>query len=488
MHRRLITDEWAREYHAPGSSGFADGIMLTPLTFCGVLEQCYDSIAEHWNGDTRSKYDRDYNNVILPHFRDHNTKIVSEYTKEDCDAALMAIQEDGFTSCGMKKKYSEAQMRHFKYLIYIVFHTAARVGFCYDFLWGTQYEITEDRERVAVQSKTRLKKSLSILQEKRFAEALMEDLREQGQRIALLLMFSLGLRDGEACGLDFGDIYELPSYKGCYVAMVKQSTIPNTNELQSSGKTWNTGRRIPIPSKVRAFLLERKALVESVIKEQGLDISIDRVPVAGRDYLDEEFCNPLTRLKADHVTDAAKEVFREVEIASEVLSTLEAEMEEKISQLEVSEKTVSAYLLRRNFATHLQVLGLDRADIQYLLGHCIEDAYIERSDYTDAELYRISQIMEQRPLLNYDCESPIDLMTNMEKSFSGKVFFQLLANDAPVIIRIYAKELTDTLKIKALLTDEEERGRLSFFKAYKPFVVSKKIDVIRKYVEDYHKA
>ena len=96
----------------------------------------------------------------------------------------------------------------------------------------------------------------------------MESPKVNGKRIALLLMFALGLRDGEACGLDFGEIYGLPYYSGCYVAVIKQSTIPNTSILQSSGKTWNTGRRIPIPGRVAAFLLERKAIVTEIIEKK----------------------------------------------------------------------------------------------------------------------------------------------------------------------------------------------------------------------------
>ena len=118
MRRPLISDEWVREFHCPESTGFRDGIMLSPLTFCGTLEELYKTIARGWNDDTREKYDRDFNNVILPHLDHHNEKIISAYTKEDCEKAIDGIRTDGYLSRGQKKEYSETQMNHFKYLIY----------------------------------------------------------------------------------------------------------------------------------------------------------------------------------------------------------------------------------------------------------------------------------------------------------------------------------------------------------------------------------
>lgn len=103
MRRPLISDEWMREFHCPESTGFRDGIMLSPLTFCGALEEFYKSIAKGWNNETREKYDRDFNNVILPHIEHHNEKIISAYTKEDCEKTLKGIREDGYLSRARKR-------------------------------------------------------------------------------------------------------------------------------------------------------------------------------------------------------------------------------------------------------------------------------------------------------------------------------------------------------------------------------------------------
>ena len=484
MRRPLISDQWAREYHSEDSTGFRNGIMITPLTFCGVLEDLYLVIARNWNDETMEKYDRDYNNVILPHIDNHNTKIISSYTIDDCDKILSKIQDDGYISKGTRAEYSESTMNHFKNLIYSVFLFASNAGYCRDFLWGTKYEINVERETLAVQSKTVIKKSLSIEQEKKLIYILMESLRANGKRIALLLMFVLGLRDGEACGLDFGDIYEIPYYKGCYVAVIKQSTIPDSNKLQSSGKTWNTGRRIPIPKKVADFLLERRSIIERIIKDNNLELNINRLPVAADCDLYRDLPDIGKRLKADDVTEEARSVFKQTGIESEVLASLEIAMEAESARLEISESNVTAYLLRRNFATHLKILGVDYPDIQYLLGHCIEDPYINRPDYTDGKLYQLSKHMAYRPLVNYNADDHVKLSGFCEEQLSGRKTISIDSDADRIRVRIHAIEKNDMLSIK-VNPDNSKGIDYTMHEGYKSYEPRRTIDIRQKYIDDY---
>ena len=102
-------------------------------------------------------------------------------------------------------------MNHFKYLIYCVFSNAVYAGYCQDFLWGTKFEINMEREELAVRSKTQIKRSLSIAQEKSLFAEIMDDPREDGKRIALLLMFSLG------CGMERPVVWILETFMNCHI-------------------------------------------------------------------------------------------------------------------------------------------------------------------------------------------------------------------------------------------------------------------------------
>lgn len=473
---------WARECYKEGTSGFIDGIILSPLTFCGALEEFYTSISKNWNNKTREKYDSDYSNVIIPSIPEHNDKIISSYTLEVCEQTINNIKEKGYITSEGRKDYSESQINHYRYLINVVFSYASTYGYCKDILWGTKFAFTVERGQLEVISKTQIKKSLSIEKERNLSEVLLENPRESGRKIAILLMFALGVRDGEACGLDFGDIYELPHYEGVYIAEIKQSTIPNSNKLQSSGKTWNSGRRIPIPSIVASFLLERKRIAEEYIKENSLSTDINRVPIAFDDSIFGDVINFEKRLSAKTVTEEARELFKEIGIDSETLASLEIEMEEKYLELEITEKDVTAYLLRRNFATHLKILGLESADIQYLLGHCIEDPYINRADYTESKLYDLSKRMSKRPFLN-EKEPNIESMELFSpKSFSGDKVLKIKLDSSNTNIVIYSKEKEDSIRLKLSGLEDDEYDR---YETYRPNEFHRSIDILKKYMGDY---
>lgn len=407
-----------------------------------------------------------------------------EYTKTDCENALNRIIEKGYVSKGTRKEYSEAQIAHFRYLIYVVFNYSALYGFCHDFLWGSKFVVSESREEVAVLSKTKIKRSLTIQQEKDLLKEIMADPCEDGKLVALLLMFSLGLRDGEACGLDFGDIRVLPYHEDCYVAIIRQTTIPNTCIVQSSGKTWNSGRKIPIPDYVADFLLKRKQAIEQIIAEEDLDIDIDRVPVAGAGYVVNENHTCFDRLMADRVTDQARTLFKNVGIEAEVLGTLELEMEEDYKKLEVSESNVTAYLLRRNYATHLKVLGLDLPDIQYLLGHCIEDPYVNRPDYTDDKLYSLIQKLRFRPLLNKPEASTIIVEPGKETIVTGEKQLVIPMDGDILKIRMTPLEQGDQIMVSTINTKQKDQ-RILAYESNISITPARKINILSKYVKGY---
>jgi hypothetical protein len=105
-----------------------------------------------------------------------------------------------------------------------------------------------------------------------------------GAAVGLLLMFGLGLRNAEACGLNYGDIKPLRGYNNCYVAWIYKSTKIGTNELQSGGKTINTGRIIPVPKKIYDFIYRRKMCIYRKLQEhpetkQQKKYEIDSMPI-----------------------------------------------------------------------------------------------------------------------------------------------------------------------------------------------------------------
>ena len=67
------------------------------------------------------------------------------------------------------------------------------------------------------------------------------------------------------------------------------------------------------------------------------------------------------------------------------LAFLDEELSEENTAALLKEKEPTAYLLRRNYATQMCILGLTNAEMQYLMGHDVEDAYESRNEFVDSE-------------------------------------------------------------------------------------------------------
>jgi len=393
--KTLIDNTWIREIHRNGS---------TEYTFCGALEYRYRHIAFRWNPDTRKKHEREYNNIILPALENHNEKSIRDYTKDDFTKAIEIIKDKGYVENGVRRQYSENSIKNFQNLIYLVVFQSSVYRLCDNVLWGTRFVLDMPDEASEIEESIRLKKSLSIKQEKCLATELLEDPFEEGARVALLLMWGLGLRNAEACALNYGDVKELEGHPSCYVAWIYKSTKIKTNLLQSGGKTYNSGRVVPVPEKIVEFLFKRLEILKRIINEQGMTgIGIESLPVCNNGYLEDgsDTNNLSERCKSDTVSIAAHEVFENAGITSRQLAYLDVELSEGNVASVLKEKEPTAYLLRRNFATQMKILGLTNSEMQYLIGHDVEDAYESRGEFVDSErIFCMYHKLQQRELLN----------------------------------------------------------------------------------------
>ncbi len=428
----FFSDKWIREVHKRENGVEVSSV----LTFCGALEVVYKELSFYWNSNTKKKNESSYENIILPALKDHNDKTISEYCKDDFEEAINIIRRNGYINNGVHYFYSDATIKNFEKLIYYVIYFASCRGLCENVLWGSRFELDVPTAQEKVIEKVKLKKSLTPKQEKKLIKLLLADVDAPGEWVAVLLMLGMGLRNAETCGLNYGDIKQLEEYPNDTVAWIYKTTIPETSTLQSSGKTWNAGRIIPVPQKIVEYLCERKQLVETHIEAMGVGgtVNIEQLPIVCKGY-------PIThdnykkRASARDVTNAARTVFQAIDMEAKQLAFLEAELvEEKLSDV-VNEKDATAYLLRRNYATHLQILGLSIAEIQYLIGHDVEDAYESRNEFVDeARIHKMAKSLNQRPLLN-----------DISKGSSIKEF--IIRSKEEIRITIKGKEPLDELLV-----------------------------------------
>ena len=108
----------------------------------------------------------------------------------------------------------------------------------------------------------------------------------------------------------------------------------------------------------------------------------------------------------------------------------------------------TAYLFRRNFGTHLHILGLSEPEIEYVIGHDIDDPYETRNEFVNEEkLFAIKQKMDRRPLVNSDFSQieRIDVGDRLQLQHAACV--QIPVHSAETEIHLAANEPTDNIKV-----------------------------------------
>ena len=167
--------------------------------------------------------------------------------------------------------------------------------------------------------------------------------------------------------------------------------------------------------------------------------------------------------------------------------------EEMMIEMDVGEKDPTAYLLRRNFATHLYILHLNEPEIQYVMGHNMEDAYANRHDYSSEEqLVLIARKMNDRPLFNdvFPAQQAQMLSGEKRKVSSCDTSALTLQTEERVegtlVIHMYTLEPSETINVSVLTSGEELRNaKYCFIPVEKG--ISRTVNIVRTYQEAYTK-
>ena len=420
------------------------------LTFFGVLNRFYlydtksglGGISRNWKAEsTRKANKNNYENVIFPRIPEIP---LEEMTKEDFDEIIQNIIQTGGRS---GRAYSASRLQDFKRLLKGVTEEAAKQGICEDVLFGSSYAIPESETRAKSLEKelVRLRKSFTVKEEFLISQSVLRDPAQSGQHMGLALMFCMGLRNEEACGLNFGDIKPMQYHPECSCLWVYKSTKHGSNQLQASGKTRNMARLLPIPGVLLEMLKERRSLLQEKADAGQLALpegtTIDQLPIVCSDFDYLERCN------SKQLTAAGRQMLKAVNVAEDELAYIDIELEEnRLAEDGIHEKDPTVYLCRRNLGTHLYIMGLTEAEIQYIMGHDIEDPYENRNDFTNEDkLYQIKRKMELRPFVNR-MEPPA--VMEMKAGGTSSASFQNcssqvthIVSDSPVRLKLQAVAL-----------------------------------------------
>lgn len=366
------------------------------MNFIGAVRKYFDIYTKNVLLKTKEEYIRRYNEVIFPYV--NPARPASIYHDDQINELLDLIRENS--------PYTEESVK--TNLEHLVFDPIE----CYfndpmnlvdpATLWGSEYKFKrthlakEDIDSAILL----LKKSLKFEEEKIIDAYLFNPETEIGENIGLALMFFMGVRNNEACGLEWRHIKEMKDHSGCYYMQVYQTTQLSSNKLKLGGKTYNAPRQLPIVARLKDLLDQRKQFLESKIEFPYTDKngkvfhSIDELPIACKGI------NYIKRCNSYDLSAAGRTVLREkIKVNENDVSGLSYIIHaDSNTEYDLGEKDPTTYLLRRNLATHLYTLGFTTSDSQYYMGHALDNTPLNRVDFQDEEyLYSLWLKLQNHP-------------------------------------------------------------------------------------------
>lgn len=389
MENRERLDFITSKYESYANNGCHTMAGLLRKTFFESDE--YEGLNRIWNEDTQAKYIHDYSVILEKCPR----KGMDEYSILNVNSILLQIEEE--------KRYSKERMGHFAYLIKRLYLAGIELElYMPKIKWEEALYSPEDPDDNAVEGiLKKLKRSLDEAEENRVLKWFkgLDPVTATGEEIGLALMFFLGLRNNEACGLDYSAIKPV-GQQGRKCAYIYQSTSVGGNKLKPGGKTANAIRMVPCPFFLVDFLEKRLEFIKTSVGQ--LDLSEENGSVRGLPIVCKK--DLATRCGTTDLTKAGRRFFREMKIGTMAMyEQIRVDALEQISQGSyLIEKDPTPYLFRRNYATHLYCLGFPEAEIQYLIGHEIEDYQRYRNFYTNLdEINSFFERMEMHPFNLY---------------------------------------------------------------------------------------
>jgi hypothetical protein len=378
------------------------------LTFVGVLRRFFTEknmfgeeigISKRWNDNTCVAFIRDYENRLIPIMDEKfgAEKSLHTYTEDDFESILEGLSD--------KHHYSDSTLLHYRHLLWVVYRAGFEHGLYDDnIFWEDNFDPEEadeeKRESQRIDLMTRIRKSFSIDEEIRILRWFQEldPTTVSGENIGLLFMFFEGIRNNEACGANFSSVHMLSDDLQIPVFDMLQSTKIDSNEVKSGGKTSNAPRVLPMIEHFYYFIQERRCFLEKMVQTGELVLpdhitTVEQLPIVCHH-------NSYTvRASTRDLTKAGRELFTTIGIDKSELAALHQILYSRdFKDTQIIEKEPTTYLFRRNCATHLYNLGYSLPEIQYWIGHDVEDAFLTRNTFSDIDiLYNMGRRLDDHP-------------------------------------------------------------------------------------------
>ena len=253
---------------------------------------------------------------------------------------------------------------------------------------STKVKNKDDLARKGEALGLRIGRSLSPQAEIRLLIAALKRIAEEGAFLAGIIIFLLGFRTSEACGLRFCDIIEVrPGYWAAkrYVLMEASG-----GELAIGAKTDNGYRYVPLPRFLATLILARR----DALKEEYPHENVEEWTIAcsGRNYK--------SVAKQDYVNRIMNDLYRETKCDEDLMRMAIRDFRTDQEIREECEKSLIVYLGRHQMITEMVAVGMPEKYIFALAGHSQMDPDADIADLSNPDVFvTVSDYLNRRPAI-----------------------------------------------------------------------------------------
>lgn len=453
------------------------------LTLWGIYCKYKRELEKNWDKKAKTEdekrtarqYESNFRDILSPHFEN---KPFAEYYYGDIVKILKRIKYSGYKRKGEEYYYSEHKMDTLLSNIKSIDKIAVIKGIRrISLFWGTavflaNYDIwnndisahkNKDKNEILIENlvaeNITLRKSLTPPEEYKVFEKVFSNPEQSGEFMGIALMFAFGLRNSEACGVEFGDIIPMTGHEECYRIIIRKTTT-RSREITANTKTENAYRCIPIyGDKLLDFFIQRKEFVKRILNIS--DEEANHLTVA---CLKNDFYQPCN---TNDLTQAGKEVLKYANVDSRELAFIEinnsklTKKHDKVFKQKLIEKEPTAYLFRRHFGTILEILGLSLNEAQYLMGHAISSVELNRYNFTNPDLlYKMKKKLDERTLFSsthpQNNESVLETQTSrtIDNPYTQIIDVPKDSRKREVVIALKAKTPNDSIHMRIETNNE----------------------------------
>ena len=155
------------------------------------------------------------------------------------------------------------------------------------------------------------------------------------------------------------------------------------------------------------------------------------------------------------------------------------------------EKEPTAYILRRQFCTDLHIVGCTQDEIEYAMGHKIENTAIDRRDFRNED--RITALAEKiikRPFVSKEVLNQKEIVMS-ETSYKNSDFYnetiRVPIRKGKLRIRISSHEPLDKASITIILP-ENLNSKCCYYQLQRSAPQRREVNVLNDYYDSYRKA